>query len=243
MNIIYQNCSENFLIKMAKTDPDAREELFYRYENMVYKIVSKYKNTGVEYEDLKSEAILGLYVALSKFDITRKVKFSTYSTNWIKERILKLIKDNNRKVSIAYNKLNKIQQIKKIEELVDNTISNEEKNKFICENLNITEKQLTDLNYLRGSMLSLDDPTCIEMVEPKTVEREFEIDYIKQSVWAAISELEDLERNIIIEFYFRNKSFKEIKKSFGLDYKSVKTSMEKALDSLKSFLVSVGIDN
>lgn len=206
-----QRDTELDLIKRAQINEQAREELFYKYEKMIYKIVQKYKSTNLEYEDLLSEAIIGFYIALSKFDETKNIRFSTYSTYWIKERVLALIKSNNRKISIAYNKLNLIQKIKHIEkELNESELSQLEKDDYICQKLSLSKEKYLDLKNLMQPIISIDNSTVLE-IDTLSTEDEYSTIYVKQSLLASLAELNNEERYVIIQLYYKDKSLKEIK--------------------------------
>tara|TARA_Y100000310_G_scaffold244298_1_gene248995 strand:+ start:772 stop:1605 length:834 start_codon:yes stop_codon:yes gene_type:complete len=58
---------------------------------LVIKIARGYAHYGVELEDLVNEGNIGLMVAAEKFDPNRGVKFSTYSTFWVKQKILRAL--------------------------------------------------------------------------------------------------------------------------------------------------------
>jgi RNA polymerase sigma factor (sigma-70 family) len=58
---------------------------------LVMKIARSYSYYGVELEDLVNEGNMGLMVAAEKFDPNRGVKFSTYSSFWIKQKILRAL--------------------------------------------------------------------------------------------------------------------------------------------------------
>lgn len=62
---------------------------------LVYKIVSHYKNSKIEYEDLVQSASIGLLNAILRFDPSYDVAFSTYAFPMILGEIRKLFRENN----------------------------------------------------------------------------------------------------------------------------------------------------
>lgn len=60
---------------------------------LVLKLVHKYKRTSFEFEDLVSYGILGLFSAAGKFDPTRSIRFASYARHWIKESVMKAIRE------------------------------------------------------------------------------------------------------------------------------------------------------
>ena len=55
---------------------------------------------SVDYEDLVSEGVIGLMKAADKYDVERGVKFSTYSSWWIKQQILRTIAKQSRLIRL-----------------------------------------------------------------------------------------------------------------------------------------------
>lgn len=67
---------------------------------LVYSIARKYLGTGMDLSDLVQEGNLGLLKAVDKFDYRRGFKFSTYSVNWIRQKILRYISDFGRTIRL-----------------------------------------------------------------------------------------------------------------------------------------------
>lgn len=74
-------------------------QLIESHKKLIYKVANQYKHSGVPFEDLVQEGMIGLMEAKSHFDPTKNVKFSTYAVYWIKKRILNAI-SNEKKLSL-----------------------------------------------------------------------------------------------------------------------------------------------
>jgi len=110
--------------------------------------------------DLIQEGNIGLMRAVQKFDPYKNVKFSYYSSFWIKAYILKAIMDNWRLVKIGttqsqrklFFKLNKVKQ-----KLIDQGF--DPKPKLLSEKLGVSEKEIVDMELRLDSWdISLDAP-------------------------------------------------------------------------------------
>ncbi len=110
--------------------------------------------------DLIQEGNIGLVQAVKKFDPYKNVKFSYYSSFWIKAYILKFIMDNWRLVKIGttqgqrklFFRLKKEKQ-KLIEEGFD------PRPKLLSERMGVSEREIVEMNQrLDGWDLSLDEP-------------------------------------------------------------------------------------
>ncbi len=110
--------------------------------------------------DLIQEGNIGLVQAVKKFDPYKNVKFSYYSSFWIKAYILKFIMDNWRMVKIGttqgqrklFFRLKK-EKARLIEQGFD------PKPKLLSERLGVSEKEVVDMDQrLANWDLSLDEP-------------------------------------------------------------------------------------
>ena len=80
--------------------------------NYIKSIIKKFKNKGVEYEDLYQIASIGLVKAIKNFDVSFNVKFSTYCVPMVIGEIKRYIRDNgaikvSRPLKILANKINR----------------------------------------------------------------------------------------------------------------------------------------
>lgn len=75
-------------------DEEARARLVQENTGLVWCIVKRFMNRGVEAEDLFQIGNIGLLKAIDKFDITYEVKFSTYAVPMISGEIKRFLRDD-----------------------------------------------------------------------------------------------------------------------------------------------------
>lgn len=80
-------------IDTANGDVKSRNELITSNLRLVIKVAVKYRNRGVELDELISEGNKGLITASTKFNPAMDNKFSTYAYFWIKQAILAAIEN------------------------------------------------------------------------------------------------------------------------------------------------------
>ena len=83
------------LLSLAKAgDNDAKNRLIEENSPLVKSIVRRYKNKGVEYDDLFQLGCLGFSKAINNFDLSFGVKFSTYAVPMIAGEIKRYLRDD-----------------------------------------------------------------------------------------------------------------------------------------------------
>jgi RNA polymerase sporulation-specific sigma factor len=85
----------NELIRRAKSGVgEAKEKLLLENTNLIKSIVKRYLGKGVEYDDLYQLASMGLIKAISGFDESFGVRFSTYAVPMIAGEIKRFMRDD-----------------------------------------------------------------------------------------------------------------------------------------------------
>lgn len=72
---------------------EAINTLVLRNIYLVLKLVHKYKRTSFDFEDLVGYGIIGLFKAAEKYDSSRSNRFASYARHWIKESVMKAIRE------------------------------------------------------------------------------------------------------------------------------------------------------
>lgn len=78
----------------------ARDALLVSNLRLVVSIAKRFLGKGVPMEDLVQEGNLGLIRAAEGFDPARRLKFSTYATFWIRQRITRALADQSRVIRL-----------------------------------------------------------------------------------------------------------------------------------------------
>ena len=72
------------LIELAhEGDKEARDTIINENMGLVWSIVKRFANRGVDMEDLFQIGCIGLLKAVDKFDLSYEVRFSTYTVPMI----------------------------------------------------------------------------------------------------------------------------------------------------------------
>ncbi len=81
-------------------DKKIRDELVIRYTYMAKILAYRFRNSGVEYEDIYQVACMGVVLAVERFDPDRGVQFATFATPTILGEIRRFMRDKARCIKI-----------------------------------------------------------------------------------------------------------------------------------------------
>jgi RNA polymerase primary sigma factor len=91
----------------------ALEDMIKKYKRYVYKIANKYR-PFIEFDDAVQEGYMGLLEAIKRFKPEKKVKFITYATPWIKQKIVRAIEKTNGLIKLPAYMYQLIKDIKRL---------------------------------------------------------------------------------------------------------------------------------
>jgi RNA polymerase primary sigma factor len=86
--------------KIRALSRSAKEMLINSFLMYARYFAYKYRNRGLDYEDVIQEGSIGLLKAVNKYDIRRGVKFKTFAIWWIRQSILRAIANNSRTIRL-----------------------------------------------------------------------------------------------------------------------------------------------
>ena len=160
------------LTRMANGDKYAEKELFHANMRLVISIALKFHCQRLELLDLIQYGNFGLIRAISKYDIKRGTRFSTYATPWIKNFIQRNIIQKDRCMDIPAYVGEAIHKIRKIEARYEAEFLRLPTDQEIMEETGLTPTFMKSIAHLREKDVSLDeivntqqgDRTFVEML-------------------------------------------------------------------------------
>lgn len=229
------------LIKRAQEEDNTAKQLLIQANSPLIKsVIKRYKNKGVEYEDLYQLGSLGFLKAINNFNEEFNVKFSTYAVPMIAGEVKRYLRDNGRiKVSRSvkalsiqiskyietyYDKFQKSPTIEEIAKEFDVTIQDAV---FAME----SSKMPISLFQQVGDSDGNKELTLLDKIEDEdSIDKELD----KMLLYNAIKNLNPRDKKIIIMRYFRDMTQSEIAKNLGVSQVQVSRLENKILKEIKS---------
>jgi RNA polymerase primary sigma factor len=239
--------------RAASGDEEAKKKLVLYNHRLVLSIAKDYKGKGVAFEDLIMAGFEGLLKAIEGFKPELGNKLSTYSTWWIRQRILKELDENSTTIRFPGYIRNLRRKVRQSEEEGGEEYTNSQ----IQEEFDVTEKVASRVK-LMATMKSLDEEVAEsgsvslkDLVEnpraeepPEASIKERKSDRLEETLDTALS---DRERRIIKLYYgledYKPRTLKEVGKVFSVSQERIRQLREQALDKLNREGDLVAVNN
>lgn len=204
------------------------------YEGLVRSITSKY-NFRSDYDDLYQAGMLGLQLAITKYDESKETSFADYAYLWIKGEVLKTINsDYQIHVSSDTYKLNK--EIKETREYLSQNLGREPTTFEIAYMLGESEDKIVSVINAVSTPYSLDNSYVDDdynlYQKIALIEKGYDVGVL--DLKEAIMSLEESERELITSRYYQDMTQKETAEVLGISQVQVSRKESKILEKIRT---------
>ena len=209
------------------------EDFIQNNLGLVHLCANKFRNKGIEYEEMFSAGCIGLVKAMKAFDPSRNVKFSTYAVPVILGEIKCLFRDGG---SIKVSR-----KLKSLSIHISRALDRFSKHYWreptiseLSEILNVSESEIAEAVSAGLPTVSLtceDDDGCSQLdipVEAPDIKRTDRV-----SLHQIISTLEPDDRQLIFLRYYRNLTQVQTAKLLGITQVKVSRREKKILSVIR----------
>ena len=231
------------LLKMAhEGDKHARDTLIEENIGLVWSIVRRFQNRGVEMEDLFQIGSIGLIKAVDKFNTEYEVQFSTYAVPMIAGEIKRFLRDDGiLKVSRslkenagkAYHIREKMEKEKGREPTMEEIARELE---MPVEELVLALEAGTQVESLQQVIYQGEggDISLMDKLEEKENVNERVVD--KLFLEEMLGTLEGKDRELIFKRYFQEKTQTEIAREMGISQVQVSRLEKRILKNMRNIV-------
>lgn len=226
------------LLRAKNNDEFAKEKLIVDNSPLIKSVIKRYLNKGVEYDDLYQLGCLGFVKAISNFDSSFNVKFSTYAVPMIAGEIKRYLRDNGI-IKVSRNtKMQNIQIQKYIQEYNGEYMHAPTIDEIALHfNMDVSDvvfamdSSMCPLSL--NSVVGDDEGKEQYMIEKVDSGQNVENELDKVELYNAIKDLPKRDKAIIVYRYFRDMTQKEVASMLGVSQVQVSRLESKILSKLK----------
>ena len=206
------------LLRRAKEgDKRAREELIEGNLRLVLSVIQRFDKRGESPDDLFQVGCIGLIKAISNFDPTKNVRFSTYGVPMIAGEVRRYLRDNSA-IRVSRSIRDVAYKVLQCKEAMTAKMGREPTLEEISKELDIPQEEVSQALDAVCAPVSLYDPVYSDGGDPLTV-----MDQVRDTKNTEIAWME----HITLQNAFRNLSDRE-KQILSLRFYDGKTQMEVA---------------
>ncbi len=143
-------------ISCAGGDEEAIRRMVNANLRLVVSVARDYADKGVPLLDLIQEGSIGLLVAARKFDYKMETRFSTYATKWIRQRMVRYIRNQGNLIRVPDHTYQKIRQVLAAKDSLQRKSGEEPTFSEIAEEVQMEESKVEKLLQLWPEVFSLD---------------------------------------------------------------------------------------
>ncbi|HVA37162.1 MAG TPA: SigB/SigF/SigG family RNA polymerase sigma factor [Candidatus Dormibacteraeota bacterium] len=223
-----------------------RSELVVMHLNLVRYLAVKFANRGESLEDLIQVGTVGLIKAIDRFDLERKVEFTTYATPTIVGEIKRYFRDKGWAVKVPRRLQELNLAVNRAVETLTSKLNRSPTISDLAEHLSVSEEQVLEAQELGQAynVLSLDTELGGES-EKKSATL---LDYLgaedaslerledRANLERAFGVLNGRERLILYLRFYQNVSQTEIARRLNVSQMHISRLQQKALEKLKCVL-------
>jgi len=206
LKVLNEDEKLRLLKRLKKGDIKAKEELIKSNLRLVVSIATKFTNRGLLFLDLIQEGNIGLIKSVEKFRYELGYKFSTYSSWWIKQSIMRAIANQARTIRLPAYMVDLLNRVNKARAVLFQKLGRDPKREELIEYTKISPKKIDLILQHMNDTISLEKSVGNEeflltnlVVNPKANNPEEKVfaKALKEQIEKVLSILNENEKKVI----------------------------------------------
>lgn len=245
LKVLSASQMEQLLLQARGGDEDARQQLIEGNLRLVLSVIQRFSGRGENPDDLFQVGCIGLMKAISNFDPTKQVKFSTYGVPMIAGEVRRYLRDNSA-IRVSRSIRDVAYRVLQCKEAQTIRLGREPSLEEIARELDLSEADVSEAMDAVCAPVSLYDPVYADGGDPLTVMDQVRDTRNTDENWLerialrdAFQALGDREKKILSMRFYDGKTQMEVADLVGISQAQVSRLEKNAISTMrKSVAVS-----
>ena len=245
LKVLTQKEMDALLLKAKDGDAQAREKLIEGNLRLVLSVIQRFEKRGESADDLFQVGCIGLIKAISNFDPTKQVRFSTYGVPMIAGEVRRYLRDNS-VIRVSRSLRDVAYRVLQCKEAMTTRMGREPSLEEIAKELELSQEDVSEALDAVCAPVSLYDPVYSDGGDPLTVMDQVRDTKNTEGSWMehialkeAFKALGDREKQILSMRFYDGKTQMEVAGLVGISQAQVSRLEKNAISAMrKSVMVS-----
>jgi RNA polymerase sporulation-specific sigma factor len=245
LKVLTQKGMDELLLKAKDGDKQARERLIEGNLRLVLSVIQRFEKRGECADDLFQVGCIGLIKAISNFDPTKQVRFSTYGVPMIAGEVRRYLRDNST-IRVSRSLRDVAYRVLQCKEAMITRLGREPSIEEIAKELELSQEEVNEALDAVCAPVSLYDPVYSDGGDPLTVMDQVRDTKNTEGSWMehialkeAFKALGEREKQILSMRFYDGKTQMEVAGLVGISQAQVSRLEKNAISAMrKSVMVS-----
>ena len=233
---------DELLVKSKNGDEDARQALIEGNLRLVLSVIQRFEKRGESPDDLFQVGCIGLMKAISNFDPTKQVRFSTYGVPMIAGEVRRYLRDNSA-IRVSRSIRDVAYKVLQCKENLILSLGREPTLDEIAAELSIPVEDVSEALDAVCAPVSLYDPVYSDGGDPLTVmdqvrdNKNTELNWMEHiTLRSAFKALGDREKQILSLRFAGGKTQMEVADLVGISQAQVSRLEKGAINAMRKYI-------
>ena len=245
LKVLSQQEMEQLLLRAKEGDESAREKLIEGNLRLVLSVIQRFDKRGESPDDLFQVGCIGLIKAISNFDPSKQVRFSTYGVPMIAGEVRRYLRDNSA-IRVSRSIRDVAYRVLQCKEAQLSRLGREPTLEEIAGELQLSIEEVSEALDAVCAPVSLYDPVYADGGDPLTVMDQVRDTKNTEGAWMehialkeAFRSLGEREQQILSMRFYDGKTQMEVANLVGISQAQVSRLEKNAIGAMrKSVMVS-----
>ena len=239
---------EQLLLRSSQGDQEARQALIEGNLRLVLSVIQRFDRRGESPDDLFQVGCIGLLKAISNFDPTKQVRFSTYGVPMIAGEVRRYLRDNSA-IRVSRSLRDVAYRVLQCREALVLELGRDPSLQEISQRLDLSEQEISTALDAISAPVSLYDPVYSDGGDPLTVMDQIRDTRNTDDSWMerialrdGLKRLSDREKQILGLRFYDGRTQMDVAKILNISQAQVSRLEKGAITSLRKF-IGVSVSN